>query len=249
MAPDGISLLFAGQVGGCAPAARLEPDVVLCAGFPWKLPQEALDVARLGSVNHHPGKLPRHRGPVPMAWALRDGDSEFGVTWHRMDAELDTGPILADDGADRGRRLHDRADRSKADHGLASRSCHRSSSVSRPGIPAIRRPRRAPPGRGTSARTTRLSTGRSPARKIHDQVRAWQLTFASLRGARADRRARRQASQASAHEPHRPGQRRAGRPVRRGSLDRRVRARRVVPGLMPRELPEAARAQSRASRR
>ena len=42
-----------------------------------------------------PGQLPRHRGPIPLAWALREGDGEFGVTWHRMDAELDTGPILA----------------------------------------------------------------------------------------------------------------------------------------------------------
>ena len=75
MAPDGISLLFAQDKWAVAPLLRgLEPDVVLCSGFPWKLPQEALDVARLGSVNQHPGKLPRHRGPVPMAWALRDGD-------------------------------------------------------------------------------------------------------------------------------------------------------------------------------
>ena len=39
--------------------------------------------------------LPRHRGPIPLAWAFRDGDGQYGVTWHRMDAELDTGPILA----------------------------------------------------------------------------------------------------------------------------------------------------------
>jgi Methionyl-tRNA formyltransferase len=31
-----------------------------------------------------------------MAWALRDGDDVFGVTWHRMDADYDTGPILAE---------------------------------------------------------------------------------------------------------------------------------------------------------
>jgi methionyl-tRNA formyltransferase len=30
-----------------------------------------------------------------MAWAFRDGDGQFGVTWHRMDSELDTGAILA----------------------------------------------------------------------------------------------------------------------------------------------------------
>ena len=52
-------------------------------------------VPRLGSINCHPALLPRHRGPIPLAWAFRDGDGQYGVTWHRMDAQLDTGPILA----------------------------------------------------------------------------------------------------------------------------------------------------------
>src|SRR5262249_10090499 len=39
--------------------------------------------------------LPRHRGPLPVAWAIRSGDEELGITFHRMDADLDTGPILA----------------------------------------------------------------------------------------------------------------------------------------------------------
>jgi methionyl-tRNA formyltransferase len=75
--------------------ASLEPDLVLCMGFPWKIPPDALAVPRLGWLNGHPSLLPRHRGPVPVAWAIRNGDAEVGVTFHRMDAELDTGPILA----------------------------------------------------------------------------------------------------------------------------------------------------------
>ena len=49
-----------------------------------------------------PGAPPRHRGPVPIAWAIRNGDTEVGVTFHRMDAELDTGPILAQDSMELG---------------------------------------------------------------------------------------------------------------------------------------------------
>jgi methionyl-tRNA formyltransferase len=95
-APAGVSVLFARDKFAVAPLMRgLEPDVMLCWGLPWKLPQEALDVARLGSVNQHPAPLPRLRGPSPLSWALREGDREFWLTWHRMDAELDTGAILA----------------------------------------------------------------------------------------------------------------------------------------------------------
>lgn len=71
------------------------PDVLLCLGFPWKIPADALAVARHGAINAHPSLLPRHRGPSPVAWAIRNGDGEIGFTLHRMDAELDTGAILA----------------------------------------------------------------------------------------------------------------------------------------------------------
>ncbi|HEY7148296.1 MAG TPA: formyltransferase family protein [Gaiellaceae bacterium] len=95
-APQGVNILFARGKEDVAPLFRgLDLDVTLCWGFNWKLPQDALDVPRLGSVNNHPALLPRHRGPYPLAWAFREGDPVFGSTWHRMDAEFDTGPILA----------------------------------------------------------------------------------------------------------------------------------------------------------
>jgi methionyl-tRNA formyltransferase len=59
------------------------------------VPPDALAVPTHGWLNGHPSLLPRHRGPVPVAWAIRAGDEEIGITFHRMDADLDTGPILA----------------------------------------------------------------------------------------------------------------------------------------------------------
>ena len=94
-APGGLDLLLASDKHRIEPLVRAyEPDLILCWGFPWKIPQAALDVPRLGAVNMHPALLPRHRGPIPLAWALRDGDDAWGKTWHRMDAELDTGNLL-----------------------------------------------------------------------------------------------------------------------------------------------------------
>ena len=95
LAPE-LDILVPARRGSIAPLLRsVEPDVVVCMGFPWKVPPDALAVPRLGWVNGHPSLLPRHRGPIPVAWAIRSGDDEFGITFHRMDAELDTGPILA----------------------------------------------------------------------------------------------------------------------------------------------------------
>jgi methionyl-tRNA formyltransferase len=74
--------------------AAFEPDLVLCLGFPWRLTPEALAVPRLGCVNSHPSLLPRYRGPSPIAWQVRNGDREVGVTYHRMDEDFDTGGVL-----------------------------------------------------------------------------------------------------------------------------------------------------------
>lgn len=73
----------------------LEPDVIFSAGFPWKLPSALLAVPRLGCINAHPALLPQYRGPEPVFWQIMNGEPQIGMTIHRMDAEFDTGPILA----------------------------------------------------------------------------------------------------------------------------------------------------------
>jgi methionyl-tRNA formyltransferase len=95
-APEALDVVIPATREGIAPLLRrYAPDLVLCLGFPWKIPPDALAVPRLGVVNGHPSLLPRYRGPNPVAWMIRNGESEIGFTLHRMDAELDTGPILA----------------------------------------------------------------------------------------------------------------------------------------------------------
>jgi methionyl-tRNA formyltransferase len=94
--PPELDVLLPARRSSIAPLlASAEPDLAVCMGFPWKVPADALAVPPLGWLNGHPSKLPRHRGPIPVAWAIRNGDPELGVTVHRMDAELDTGPIMA----------------------------------------------------------------------------------------------------------------------------------------------------------
>jgi methionyl-tRNA formyltransferase len=95
-APAQLDVVIPATRNRIAPLLRtFEPDVVLCLGFPWKIPPDALTVPRFGVVNGHPSLLPRYRGPSPVSWAIRNGETEIGFTFHRMDAELDTGAILA----------------------------------------------------------------------------------------------------------------------------------------------------------
>ena len=94
--PADLSVLLPARRSAIAPLlGSVEPDLAVCMGFPWKIPPDALAVPTHGWINGHPSLLPLHRGPVPVAWAIRDGDEEIGITFHRMDAELDTGAILA----------------------------------------------------------------------------------------------------------------------------------------------------------
>jgi len=73
-------------------AAR--PDVLVVVAYGLILPPAALDVAPLGAVNVHASLLPRWRGAAPIQRSILAGDRETGITLMRMDASLDTGPIL-----------------------------------------------------------------------------------------------------------------------------------------------------------
>jgi methionyl-tRNA formyltransferase len=95
-AADGFDVVVAGSRSRIAPLlAALDADVAISAAFPVLIPADALDVPRLGILNTHPSLLPRYRGPNPIAWTVRNGDRELGYSVHRMDADFDAGPLLA----------------------------------------------------------------------------------------------------------------------------------------------------------
>ncbi len=71
------------------------PDVYVVAAFGQILPQSVLDIPPFGSINVHASLLPRWRGAAPIQAAIRAGDAESGVTIMKMDAGLDTGPMLS----------------------------------------------------------------------------------------------------------------------------------------------------------
>lgn len=72
----------------------LRPALLVLADYGKLVPAELLSLP-LGALNLHPSLLPRHRGASPIPATILAGDDETGVTLMRMDAGLDTGPIVA----------------------------------------------------------------------------------------------------------------------------------------------------------
>jgi methionyl-tRNA formyltransferase len=185
-APEGLDVLAARDKHSIERLVRAyEPDLLVCWGFPWKIPLAALEAPRLGSINHHPALLPRHRGPVPLAWALRDGLGEFGSTWHYMDAELDTGNVLAQGSTpieDDDCTIEAMAPKLFA---LALDLLPRALDRVAAGDSGDPQPEEGVSWAGHFTEDDYVRVDWShPARAIHDQVRAWHLTF-GLSGLRA----------------------------------------------------------------
>ena len=73
---------------------ELKPDLIVVVAYGQILPQTILDLPPFGCLNVHTSLLPKYRGAAPIQWAIANGDAETGVTIMKMDAGLDTGPIL-----------------------------------------------------------------------------------------------------------------------------------------------------------
>jgi methionyl-tRNA formyltransferase len=78
-----------------AEIAELAPDLGVLADYGQVVPEDLLALAPRGILNIHPSILPRHRGATPIPAAIAAGDVETGVSLIRMDAGVDTGPIIA----------------------------------------------------------------------------------------------------------------------------------------------------------
>jgi methionyl-tRNA formyltransferase len=100
--PEALEMLRAAQV-----------EVLIVVAYGQILPAAALAIPARGCLNIHASLLPRWRGAAPIQRALLAGDPLTGVTIMRMEAGLDTGPMLlsrglAIDDRDNAQTLHDK---------------------------------------------------------------------------------------------------------------------------------------------
>lgn len=74
--------------------AELAPDFLVVVAYGMILPQAVLDIPAVMPINGHASLLPRWRGAAPIHRAIAAQDDETGITTMKMEAGLDTGPML-----------------------------------------------------------------------------------------------------------------------------------------------------------
>jgi len=72
---------------------KYDVTVVLMMTFPFMISPELLQLPPKGFINFHYGLLPQCRGPQPILRHLLNNDKEAGVTIHKVDKGIDTGPV------------------------------------------------------------------------------------------------------------------------------------------------------------
>ena len=73
---------------------RVAPDAVVIIAYGQIIPASLIEIPRLGWINLHASLLPKYRGAAPIQWAIANGEARTGVVTMRIDAGLDTGPLL-----------------------------------------------------------------------------------------------------------------------------------------------------------
>jgi methionyl-tRNA formyltransferase len=171
--PPGVDVIVSNHPERwAAMLAPWRPDLIISGGFPWRIPADVLALPRLGAINFHDALLPRHRGPNATGWAFRLGDTETGLTIHRITAEFDTGPVLAQarvpitDDDNLSTLMAKIVDQAPA---LLRQALER---VAR-GDPGDAQPESQATEAGLFEDGWRIIDWSQPARTIHNQVRSW----------------------------------------------------------------------------
>ena len=73
---------------------QIKPDVVLMVGFSYRIPEHVFKIPHYGFLNVHFGLLPAYKGPDPVFWQIRNGETTGGITIHQINNELDAGPVI-----------------------------------------------------------------------------------------------------------------------------------------------------------
>lgn len=75
--------------------ASFKAEAAVLVAFGKIVPQTVIDIFPRGIINIHPSLLPKHRGPTPIESVILNGEGETGVSLMQLSAEMDAGPVFA----------------------------------------------------------------------------------------------------------------------------------------------------------
>ena len=87
--------MFAGNIMKC-----IDPDLIVLAGFLWKIPSEMVEAFEGKIINIHPALLPKYGGKGMYGMKVHEsvkknsGDKESGITIHYVNEKYDEGAIV-----------------------------------------------------------------------------------------------------------------------------------------------------------
>ena len=74
---------------------NLKPDLIITCAYGQIIPNEILNLPRLGCINVHASLLPKLRGGAPIHRAIIDGHKKTGITIMYMNSKMDEGDIIS----------------------------------------------------------------------------------------------------------------------------------------------------------
>jgi len=74
---------------------KINPDIIIVAGWQRLICKEILEIPRLGTIGFHSSLLPKYRGRAPVNWAIIMGEKETGITMMYLSPGVDDGDIIA----------------------------------------------------------------------------------------------------------------------------------------------------------
>lgn len=164
---------------------RLAPDVVVIIAYGQIIPQRLIEIPRLGWINLHGSLLPKYRGAAPIHWAVANGETRTGLTTMRIDAGLDTGPMLL--------KYETRIGADETSPDLHARLAEAGAPLMAETLRGLENGSLTPVPQDSSLATLapplKKEDGRIdwsfPAQKVYDRIRGfkpWPGTFSSFRG-------------------------------------------------------------------
>jgi methionyl-tRNA formyltransferase len=91
---DGPSIAIRQQADMRGFKNNILPELFIVVAYGKIIPENILNIPKLGSINIHYSLLPKYRGASPVEYAILNGDTETGITIQKMEYQMDSGPII-----------------------------------------------------------------------------------------------------------------------------------------------------------